>query len=216
MTDQQELCYRLLFALSKEEEFAARNRDYPLGALRNSLIARFPPVPSAALGRLIAPGVGTSIELAPRRKYIYWPADSKGGHFLPITTLRFDFAGTSPLLSLGLALFSGSPDKIRVAAYRFETPNEGGGVHGFFHAQALNGFSAGHHDLRADDDLVNDSQPSFPIDATHPVTLLLAAVMACYGATRTGELIRGRDFQRLPPFLDGLHWFQLANRTTPP
>lgn len=204
--EQQELCFKLLLALARREEHAYRNRyTSKLSQFRDSLASRLPPLHVDDLERVIGPKAGPAAELAPRRKFVFFEAWDEGGWFIPVATLAYDFASEPVELRFRVGFFGVDG---AAAGYRFETPEGVGGAHGFFHAQPIVGWTVGDTDIR--NDAVNMSQPSFPIDADSPVTLIVAAVISCYGLEYLSGLINNREFQRLPPHLGELGWHVLT------
>jgi hypothetical protein len=83
--------------------------------------------------------------------------------------------------------------KTRAFGYRFESP-EGPGSHHYYHAQSISGFER-------DEPFLNTASwlptgcPTFPLDANHPVKLLLSLLIALYGISY---------ISRINPYVPGI------------
>lgn len=202
--EQHELCFKILRVLVRQEEHAARN-SYPpkVTELRSDLIRSFHPLSDDDLERTIAPSTGPSRELQSSRRYIFLPACDEGGWFIPVLSLKYDFEADPLELRIRAGLFA---VERRDAGYRFETPEGPSGIHSYYHAQPIMWWASDDESISSHN--VNPSQPAFPIDADSPVTLLMAAILSCYGLDRVAELMRDVSLQRLKSHLESLHWRQ--------
>ncbi len=209
LQEQHLLCFKLLRSLAQRESDSCRNRysDEVL-ALRSELINRFPPMSVEELEREVSPKTGTNGELAPKKKFVYFEASSIGGWFIPVATVAFDFGDEPCTLRLRIGLFGAKGER---AGYRFETPEGKTGAHSYYHAQPIRGWTSDDTDITSEG--INCRQPAFPIDANSPVTLVLASVLACYGAGYLRDLIAHDQFQRLPPHLADLNWYKSLRAT---
>ena len=201
--EQHQLCFKILRVLVRWEEHAARN-SYPqkVEALRSRLVGIFPPLSHDDLDKTIAPTTGPSRELQASNRFIFLPACDKGGWFIPVLSLKYDFAIDPVELRIRAGLFALDRDNV---GYRFETPEGPTGIHSYYHAQPIVGWVSGDKSISRFS--VNPSQPAFPVDADSPVTLLMAAVLACYGLDKAAELTRDESLQRLRSHhLRNVHW----------
>ena len=200
--EQHELCFKILRALVHEEEHAARNK-YPekVNELRGRLASKYPRFSLVELGRTIAASTDPSCEPQSSKEFIFLPACDKGGWFIPVLSIKYDFAADPVEFRIRAGLFALGRDSV---GYRFETPEDSVGIHSYYHAQPIVGWASGGRDISSHD--VNTSQPAFPIDADSPVTLLLAAVLACYGLDKVAKLVQDTSLQRLKSYLRNVHW----------
>lgn len=202
--EQHQLCFKILRVLVRQEEHAARN-SYPqkVTELRSDLIRSFHPLSHDALERTIGPSSGSSSASHASNRFIFLPACDRGGWFIPVLSINYNFAADPAELRIRAGLFAVERDHV---GYRFETPEGPSGIHCYYHAQPIVGWVSGDTSISRHD--VNQSQPAFPIDADSPVTLLMAAVLSCYGLDKVAELTRDASLQRLKSHLQSLHWRQ--------
>ena len=202
--EQHELCFKILRVLVQQEEHEARN-SYPpkVTGLRNGLVDSFPPLSHDDLERTIAPSTGPFRELHTSNRFIFLPACDKGGWFIPVLSIRYDFAVDPVELRIRAGLFALERESV---GYRFETPEGPSGIHSYYHAQPIVGWASGDASISSHN--VNQSQPAFPVDADSPVTLLMAAVLSCYGLDEVAKLTRDASLQRLKSHLGRVHWRQ--------
>jgi len=158
------------------------------------------PMDRVELERLLPHGETLQIDFLLQRKVLFLRPSEKGGFLLPVISLKCDFARqpTAELrLRVGLCVL-GADDRLRVLGYRFEMPeNDGSGRHDFYHLQLIRSFEKGAPALNDPEvglDWIPDVQPSFPLDATGPLTLMLSFLVTVYGLwyldeMRTEELV---------------------------
>jgi hypothetical protein len=152
------------------------------------------PMDRVELERLLPHGKIPQIDFLRQRKVLFLRPSEKGGFLLPVISLKCDFARqpTAELrLRVGLCVLD--PDnRLRVLGYRFEMPeNDGSGRHDFYHLQLIRAFEKGApplNDPEAGLDWMPDVQPSFPLDATGPLTLILSFLVTVYGLWYLDEM----------------------------
>lgn len=122
------------------------------------------------------------------------PTD-KGDSLLPMVTISCDFSKNSPILRIRVGLCQIlQDDKLRVLGCRFETPeNDGSGRHDFYHLQLVRVLEKGSDPLNKEDAEISwppDGQPSVPLDADSPMTLVIAFLVSVYGLWYLDEVER--------------------------
>ncbi len=176
----------------KDEE----DLDQTMRPLWNELISRYTPVGSDDIHRLIPTVIGMAGEdLFTRRRYIYLEPPRRQSSFIPVMTLKWQFADEPYQCRCYVAMWSlGSDDPShnparegtklpkKAIGFRFELAegNENGS-HNYAHLQLIRGFERGAPFQGVD--WLPDSQPAAPLhsDASDPVGLLLCVVTALYG-----------------------------------
>ncbi len=114
---------------------------------------------------------------------------------IPIMTFHFNFSTSIPEFRLQLVVFlRNSKDEIVSVGYRFETP-EGEGGHDFYHAQPIKAVrTRGQGDLPSTPDWLPDDYPTFPMDASDPVALLITLLVSLYNYNCLARLY-GRHYK---------------------
>ena len=128
------------------------------------------------------------------KRVLYLPPLEKNTKFVPILSLFCKLNETQRIAQFKVMLVCFDNDKKQCAVgFRMETPesmnqstdtSDNGGIHDFYHAQLIRKF-----DQRAPDSAqgfdspswLPQSQPSFPLPADCPVTLLLCLIVTLYG-----------------------------------
>ena len=141
-----------------------------------------------------------------RGKVIYLPPLEKDPHCIPILSLYFKLKKTQSIAKLRVMLVGldedRKPDGIYGIGFRMETPERinqdvslpsnnqdtdvtnSNGTHDFHHAQLIRKFGQRKLDNKLQIDCpiwLPQSQPSFPLPAECPVTLLLCMLVTLYG-----------------------------------
>ena len=124
-------------------------------------------------------------------KVLYLPPLEQYDHFVPILSLKCELKETESIAQFRVMLIclknNKTIDEFYGLGFRMETPgsNVNDGIHDFYHAQLVR---------KLDSKLKNklqitcpnwipDSQPSFPLPADCPVTLLFCLIVTLYGKT---------------------------------
>lgn len=127
-------------------------------------------------------------------RVLYLPPMKEDANFVPVLSLSCKLNETQSIAKFRVMLVSldkkGNPYGI---GFRMETPESmnqgvdmpaGGGIHDFHHAQLIQRFKQEQLDSKLQIDCpgwIPESQPSFPLPAKCPVTLLLCLIVTLYG-----------------------------------
>jgi hypothetical protein len=122
-----------------------------------------------------------------KQRYMFLPAVPQ--RELRLASLDVNLVASPPSMHLAIMQFMfDEAEKLCCLGMRFETPSgQGGGAHDFHHAQLLSALGR-KVVLPNCPAWLPDSQPSFPLDASGPVELLICAIASNYGAKMIGEL----------------------------
>lgn len=118
------------------------------------------------------------------RQFLYLQPSSGGKEnvFIPVLSLKTDFTQNLPEIRIRVGLFLRHEATIRAVAFRFEAPEgPGGGAHDYYHAQFIRRFHQSDRLIPAVPEWLPETQPSFPLHANGPVTLLAAFLVSIYG-----------------------------------
>lgn len=155
------------------------------------LIGRCPPIEEKELGSLFPDVETVEIDFSGRSKVLYLPRLEKNPEFVPILSLQcsLDETGTNAKLRVMLVSPNGEKEKLHGIGFRLESPHgdegdeeDGGnelGRHGFYHAQLIR--SLGYGPPVECPSWLPETQPSFPLTADDPVTLVLCLLLSLYG-----------------------------------
>jgi len=145
----------------------------------------------------------------PRSLFLYLPPLEKDAEFVPILSLKCRLDTEKTVMKLRVMLVclveddqeNEDKEKLRGIGFRLESPhgdeyegerNEGEekreGRHDFYHAQIVRGFGWG--PLVESPSWLPETQPSFPLVADCPVTLVLCLLLTLYGKRQSLELIK--------------------------
>ena len=144
--------------------------------------------------RTVSGSVEVDFSQSERGQVIYLPPLEKNPHCVPILSLYCKLSDQQGIAKFRVMLVSldkkGNPYGI---GFRMETPEimnqgvdmpAGGGIHDFHHAQLIQRFKQEQLDSKLQIDCpcwIPESQPSFPLPAECPVTLLLCLIVTLYG-----------------------------------
>ena len=144
--------------------------------------------------RTVSGSVEVDFSQSERGQVIYLPPLEKNPHCVPILSLYCKLSDQQGIAKFRVMLVSldkkGNPYGI---GFRMETPESmnqgvdmpaGGGIHDFHHAQLIQRFKQEQLDSKLQIDCpcwIPESQPSFPLPAECPVTLLLCLIVTLYG-----------------------------------
>ena len=117
------------------------------------------------------------------KRYVYFMPVDEGGPIIPIMTFGYNLSRSSPPIPevrfrVGLFLMDSTQD-LKSIGFRFEAP-EGEGIHHYYHAQMITGFSKGDASLNSLNWLP-ESQPAFSLDAKNSVELFICLLVSLYG-----------------------------------
>jgi len=133
------------------------------------------------------------VDFSKRHKFMYLPPLEKNAEFVPILSLKckLNEKKTSVRIKVMLIRLGESRQKPFGIGFRLENPeyehqtdenedgSKEGGRHDFYHAQLLDKFDYGPQINSLD--WIPTSQPSFPLLAKDPVTLLFSLLVTLYG-----------------------------------
>jgi hypothetical protein len=133
-----------------------------------------------------------------KNKVFYLPPLEKGdAEFVPALSMKCDIKDNASDLELRVMLVrrDESNGKLQGIGFRLESPEgKGEGRHDFYHAQLIKGFRNG-KDVESIPWLP-DSQPSFPILARNPITMVLALLITLYGKNYCWEFYTTHSLHR--------------------
>lgn len=152
------------------------------------------------------------VDFSDRRKFLYLPPLKKNAEFVPILHVACDLAEGVATMNLRVMLIryvedSGQDGGRRLCGvgFRFETPHgeQGEGRHDFYHAQLIRGFDR--EPSIECPDWLPCTQPSFPLVARCPVTLVVCLLRSLYGRKRFQQLLPPASglSRWLKPYLEG-------------
>ena len=167
--------------------------QYQLGSLQ--------PVKSEDIEDLFSPSKPANVNFFKENKVLYLPPmkkDAEDAEFVPIFSLCCNLSRNQSIARFRVMLVTldqNDKTKLNGIGFRMEPPeskdqnanttnNDNTGIHDFYHAQLIQQFSP----KQFGDILQNkclswlpESQPSFPLPANCPVTLLLCIILTLYG-----------------------------------
>ena len=131
-------------------------------------------------------GKSADVNFFEEKKVLYLPPLKKDAEFVPIFSLCCNLSKDQSIARFRVILVSldeNDKTKLNGIGFRMETP-DGTGIHDFYHTQLIQQFSPKQFGdkLRAKCPCwLPESQPSFPLPADCPVTLLLCIIITLYG-----------------------------------
>lgn len=150
-----------------------------------------PPITEKELDNLFPNSEVVEVHFSERSKVLYLPPLEKHTQFLPVLSLWCDLDGTRTKMTLKVMLISSGGDggNLHGVGFRLESPhgeeeNEEDeskkvGRHDFYHAQLIR--SLGYGPPVECPSWLPETQPSFPLTADDPVTLMLCLLLSLYG-----------------------------------
>jgi len=152
------------------------------------LIGSCPPVEEKELGGLFPDSETVEVGFSERRKVLYLPPLEKNQEFVPVLSLwcKLDETGAKMALRVMLVSRGGNEGMLRGIGFRLESPygdeddeENKEGRHDFYHAQLIRNLGWG--PLVEGPSWLPETQPSFPLTADDPVTLMLCLLLSLYG-----------------------------------
>ena len=165
-----------------------------------------------------------------RGKVIYLPPLEKDPDCVPILSPYFKLKEPQSIAKLRVMLVkldeNRKPDGIYGIGFRMETPEKinkdvtpstdcqninttnKGGIHDFHHAQLIRKFGQGKLDNKLQIDCpiwIPQSQPSFPLPAECPVTLLLCMLVTLYGRKCYNRFLEDHTIFEIEQYKQGLN-----------
>lgn len=122
------------------------------------------------------------------RRFLYLNPITESRLMVPRIQLKCNFGRNIPEVRCRLELFLlGDDANIKSLGYRLESPEgqntQGQGVHHYYHFQMI-------QPPTCTIDWLPETQPAFPLDADHPVKLLLCLLVSLYGLDYLGTILR--------------------------
>lgn len=156
------------------------------------------PVKPEDINQFFSPSESTDVNFFEKKKVLYLPPLKKDAEFVPIFSLYCNLSKEQSIAKFRVMLVTlDKNDKTTLngIGFRMETPegedqnantndNDGTGIHDFYHAQLVQQFSPKQFNNILQTKCLSwlpESQPSFPLPADCPVTLLLCLIRALYG-----------------------------------
>lgn len=152
---------------------------------------------------LRADGSGVEVDFESKGKVMYLPSLEKNADFVPVLSLKVTIDDEHDEIRLRVMLVTQDGDKncLYGIGFRLDTPesgnvdgeskgNEDEGRHDFYHAQFIRrrGFNWGPRIETIG--WLPEHQPSFPLVADDPITLVLSLLLALYGKRYCGQFIQ--------------------------
>ncbi|MFQ5911427.1 MAG: hypothetical protein ACE5IJ_12025 [Thermoplasmata archaeon] len=169
-----------------------------------------PPIKEKELGGLFPDAEVVEADFSERRGVLYLPPLEKNPEFVPLLSLwcKLEETGASMALRVMLVSRGGSEGRVRGIGFRLESPhgddeNEDElGRHDFYHAQLIR--SLGHGPPVECPGWLPETQPSFPLTADDPVTLVLCLLLSLYGRKYCWTFYTEHQIFDLKSYLDRL------------
>ncbi len=157
------------------------------GALKawSTLINSLPPIGETELANLFPDSEAVEVDFSERSKVLYLPRLEKNPEFVPVLSLRCNLGETKTKMTMKVMLISsdGNEGNLCGVGFRLESPHgderKEVGRHDFYHAQLIR--SLGYGPPVECPSWLPETQPSFPLTADDPVTLVLCLLLSLYG-----------------------------------
>src|SRR5262249_42717735 len=149
-------------------------------------------------------------DLAASKRFVFLEPVRTGDLLLPVLGVTFDFEANPAKLSLQVGLFRTIKEGAKAPnalAFRFETPEEGGGAHRYHHSQVIREFRCGLGTRWIPTpEWLPVTQPAFALDAKSPAMLLLAMLISVYGAEVGRWLLEGGLGPEVSGYIGQMHF----------
>ena len=171
------------------------------------LVSPWSPIEEKELSALFSHPEAFEIDFSERRKVLYLPPLQQDAKFVPVLSLQgnFDEARTEIKLRVMLVCYDENEKKLCGIGFRLD---RGEGRHGFYHAQLIRSLERGQYVERGPSvhcpRWLPETQPSFPLAADCPVTLMLCLLLSLYGIKYCWTLVTEHQISGLKSHLKGL------------
>jgi hypothetical protein len=130
------------------------------------------------------------------------PPIRRASRFVPLLWMKYDLRTTPAAIGLHVTLFCLDQTELKAIGFRLEN---GEGAHEFYHAQIVSdlGSSDVAHQLLCPA-WIPDSQPSFPLPADCPVSLILCLILTLYGLKEAARMCTVHTIHKLQPYITKL------------
>jgi hypothetical protein len=127
------------------------------------------------------------------------PPIRRAGQFVPLLSMRCNLGAAPATVNVYVTLFCLDQNELKGIGFRLEN---GEGAHAFYHAQIISDLGASdvEHQLLCPS-WIPDSQPSFPLPADCPVSLVLCLILTLYGVKEAGRICNVHTVHKLQPYL---------------
>jgi len=156
----------------------------------------WPPIEERELEKLLKHPDQLDLEFE-KHKVLYLPPLKKGGVFVPAMSMNCVINDDVEDIKIRVMLVrrDGESNQLQGIGFRLESPEgEGEDRHDFYHAQLIAGFRK-EKDIKSISWLP-DSQPSFPILARCPITMILSLLITLYGKNYCLEFYNNYSLHR--------------------
>lgn len=146
-----------------------------------------------------------------KRAYLLLPPSPKAADFVPLMWMGYDLAVTPVDVCIRVTMFCLDGNELEWLAFRLESPenrlentennngnDNGTGMHDFYHAQL------GNDDVPKKPSWLPKSQPSFPLCANCPVTLVISLLLTLYGRKETARVLANHQPYRIKHYKEQL------------
>jgi hypothetical protein len=177
MNHEQSMFLEILIDLARRQSSQLRDPNLPgaTQSLYRNLANKYAPCKETYLSSLLR-GRVAEMDLVAKGEFLHLETSKDTNWVVPVLGFKYRFADDESHLSLRLGLFASDEGAI---GFRFEEP-EGQGSHNFFHTQLIRAFGKNTFALPTPS-WIPTSQPSFPLDAGGPISLLLNLLVSIYG-----------------------------------
>ncbi len=121
------------------------------------------------------------------KAYLLLPPSQKASRFASLMWMEYDLSTTPVDVHISVTMFCHDGSNLELP-FRLE---RGGGIHDFYHAQL------GNKMLPKKPGWLPESQPSFPLCANCPVTLVIALLLTLYGLKETARILNAHEPYRI-------------------
>jgi len=178
------------------------------------LVGPWPPIEEKELDGLFPDSEVVGVDFSGRSKVLYLPQLEKNPEFVPVLSLWCNLDETRTKMTLKVMLISSGGDEGNLCGvgFRLESPHgdeedEGDerkevGRHDFYHAQLIR--SLGYGPPVECPSWLPETQPSFPLTADCPVTLVLCLLLSLYGKKYCWTFYTEHQIFDLKSYLDKL------------
>lgn len=134
------------------------------------------------------------------KRYLLLPPSRRAADFVPLMWMKYNLAVEPVDIRIRVTMFCLEGNELEGLALRLESPenrrrnteNDNGiGMHEFYHAQL------GHDDWPTKPSWIPTSQPSFPLCANCPVTLVISLLLTLYGRKETARVLANHKLHRI-------------------
>lgn len=197
--------FRTLYQIQEKRWFRqARTINKDALTAYNMLAYKWYPLSDRETDELFADPETVHIDFAELRRVLYLPPLERDARFVPVLSLTCNLDETTTEISSQVMLVSLLEDEEQQSrlcgvGFRLES---GAGRHDFYHAQLIRDLPGG--PPIACPTWLPDTQPSFPLLANCPVTLILSLLLSLYGIEWCRAFVADHDIFQLKSYLRDL------------